>query len=202
MTVQNKNKKKRKVSLNTLGIVLLIIIAAVDFYIWQANKASEIQIENLQYNIPLVQEQTGRIEAPADDLESRLEAVEEELNSVQADFRYAVDRNQVIDYLLKVAGECSVQILPLVSGGWASQDMGQSYDVLTIGLSADGKLEDVKTFMTRIQNGKYPTLAIPDCTFIRYGTGMPAAGDEIYVSVSMRIGIYTLAAAPEQDSVS
>jgi hypothetical protein len=203
MTVQNKNKKKRKVSLNTLGIILLIVLAAANFYVLQAKNSSKSQIDYLITNTNMVLQQTARLEQPPDDLKSRLEAVKDEFAAIQADFPNTVDRNEVIDYILEVAGECGVQILPLISDGWTEQALGQSYNVLTVSATAEGNLGDVKKFMTNLQNGKYSTLTIPQCVVARGSApGIPADSDAIYVSVNMRIGIYTLATALEEDVVS
>ena len=202
MVEQKKNKKKSKLTLNRLGLILIVVVAAANIYVWRTNAASEMKIAELTDNITMVQQQINTVPEPADDLESRLEAVTEELAATKEGFPATVDRNKVIEYLLKTADECGIQILPLSSEGWEIEDLGQSYNVLSLSAIAEGTLKNVKIFMTEIQNGQYPTLTIPDCSVGRSGVAeISAAEDEMRVTANLKIGIYTFTPEPEEESL-
>ncbi len=200
---QNKKTRQRKITLNAVGLIVLVVLAAANFYVWRANTAGEAQIAELNSKIGATRQQIDQIAEPADDLAARLEEVKAELAATRLDFPSTVDRNEVIDYILDVAGACKVQILPLVSNGWMSQNIGQSYNVLIINATAEGSLKAVEAFLNSLQSGEYPTLTIPECTITRTSIEEISAGENrIYVNVNMRIGIYTCSTAPEEGSVS
>lgn len=192
MIDQKKNKKKRKLTLNTVWLILLVAVAAANLYVWRIDTAGEEQIAGLTGNISALEQQIDEITLPADDLDAKLVALEAELALTQEGFPATVDRNEVTDYLLKTAEECGVQILPLVSEGWSEENIGQSYNVLSLSAIAEGSLTDVKKFITCLQNGRYKTLTIPDCTVERKDTKTISSNeDEMQVTVDIKIGIYT-----------
>ena len=198
---QKKNKKKRKLTWNKVGLILLVALLAANFYVWKAKTASETQLAALKGDIGSVEQQIKEMPEPADDLESRLEKIKTGLAAVQEGFPATVDRNEVIDYLLKVAVECNVQILPLVSEGWMTQEIGQSYNVLSMTAAAEGSLTNVKRLITTLTNGQYPTLTISDFVVERTGDqDISVTEDEMQVRIGLRIGIFTFSPEPGEEA--
>jgi len=201
MIEQNKNKKKRKLKLNTIGLILLVVIVAANIYVWRNNTAGKIEAATLNGNITAVRQQITAVTEPASDLESQLETLQTKLAAAQTGFPGTVDRNEVIDYILDTAKQYQVQVLPLVSDGWGVENIGQAYNVLSITATAEGSLKDVKSLIAALQTGPYPTLTISDCVVDRVSlTTLEAPGDDLQVSVKMKIGIYTFTPAPEKDA--
>jgi hypothetical protein len=187
-------KKKTKITLNAVGLILLVIIGAAYYCLWQARAGTEAQIADLSDNLTVDQMQIRAIKAPAEGLQAQLDTVQAELTAVKAGFPNTLDRNEVLDYLLDVAADHHIDILPVVSDGWTAVNLGQPYRVLKIGALAQGSLKDVENFMTTIQTGRYPTLVITGCQISR--TDAASAGfprDEMPVKVDMEIGVYTVA---------
>lgn len=196
-----QNKKKRKLTLNTIGLILLAVVIAANFYVWNNKAAAVTKETGLTASLAAAQQQLDDIAPPPDGLDARLEAAEAALAETQTGFPYSVDLNEVVDYLLDVAEECSVDVLPLFSGGWTVENYGQDYRVLSIDVTAEGSLENVKKLMTVLLTGRYPTLTVTDCSVARSGSGISAfPGNEMPVTVSMKIGIYTFIA--EGESIS
>jgi hypothetical protein len=197
-----QNKKKKKLTLNTVGLILLAVILVAYFYVWKSGVNVKAQVFELSNNVTIAELQTKTIAAPADDLETRLNQVKAELAATQTGFPASVDRNQVIDYLLDTAGDYGVDILPLMSDGWAVENTGQEYIVLKITAIAEGALKDIEKFMTGLQNGRYPTLVISQCTVERKDVALPGfPGDEMMVIVNMKIDVYTVASWLTEDSL-
>ncbi len=189
-----QNKKKKKITLNNIGLVLLVLMAVAYFYIWQARTQAETQVSALSSNITTVRMQLTALEDPTDNLELELAAVKAELAAAQAGFPNTLERNEVVDYLLDVAGNYGIDILPLQSYGWASVQVGQEYRVLKIAIVARGNLKNVENFMNGLHAGRYPTLVISGCEVTRADISTPGfPGDDMPVTVNMEIGIYTVA---------
>jgi hypothetical protein len=187
-------KKKKKITLNAIGIILLVIIGVAHFYLWQARTTTVAEAAALSGNLTMIHLQIGSLAGSQDDLQAQLDKLQAEMTAAKTGFPNTIDRNEVIDYLLEVAADYKVGILPVVSGGWVEENQGQPYLVLKIKASAQGSLKDVENFMTGVQAGRYPTLVITGCQVTR--TDVNAAGfpgDEMLVKVNMEIGIYTVA---------
>ncbi len=201
MSGQNKNKKKSKLTLNTIGLVLLVVIVAAFIYVWKDNNAGRLTAAAMTANITTVQQQIKAISSPASDLQSQLDTLTAKLAAARSGFPATVDGNDVIAYILDTANETQVDVLPLASGGWATENIGQAYRVLSLTASAEGSLKDIKNFITALQTGRFPTLTIPDCTVNRVlQTALEAPGDDIDVSVNMKICIYTVITPAGKDA--
>jgi hypothetical protein len=197
---QNSNKKKSRITWNLVGFFLLVIVIAANFYVWKARAADDTQMASLTANLAVVQQQINKVAAPAGDLEAQLAAAQAAYAATQTGFPTAVDRNEVVDYLLDVAGENSVEILPLTSDGWKTELNGQKYTVLDISATLSGSLENVLKLIDSLHHGKYPTLAISDCIVHRENTTAPGfPGKDMQVKVDISFGIYTF--VPEKDAV-
>jgi hypothetical protein len=195
--MMDKEKKKKKINLNTVGLILLVIIGVAYFYVWQARGNAAAQVAELSDNLTAAQMQINALSVPPDDLQAQLDTVQAELAAAKTGFPNSLDRNEVLDYLLSVAADSKIVILPVASDGWKDVKIGQSYRVLNIKAAAQGSLKDVENFMTTIQSGRYPTLVITGCEITRtdiMAAGFP--GDEMPVKVDMEIGVYTVAAQP------
>jgi hypothetical protein len=197
---QNNNKKKRRITWNLAGFFLLVIVIAANFYVWQARAADEAQMASLSANLAAVQQKINNVTEPANDLAARLAAAQAAYAATQTGFSTVVDRNEVVDYLLDVAEENSVEILPLTSEGWKTEQNGQKYNVLSITATVSGSLENVLNLIDSLHHGKYPTLAISNCIIHRENTSSPGfPGEDMQVKVDISIGIYTF--VPEKDAV-
>jgi hypothetical protein len=200
MMEQNKSNKKSRITWNLAGVFLLVIVIAANFYVWQARAVDERLKDSLNGNLEVVQQQIDQVVEPADGLQAQLAAAQAAYAATQTGFPTAVDRNEVVDYLLDVAEENGVQILPLTSEGWKTEQVGQRYNVLSITATVSGSLENVLDLIDSLHHGKYPTLAISDCTIKRDIASSPGfPGKDMQVTVDISFGIYTF--VPEGDAL-
>jgi hypothetical protein len=197
---QNKPKKKHRITLNMVGFFLLVIVIAANVYVYQARTADEARKDSLSGNLDIMQQQINQMTEPVDGLAVQLAAAQAAYSATQTGFPTAVDRNEVLDYLLDIAEENSVQILPLTSEGWMTEKKGQQYNVLSIVATVSGSLENVLDLIDTLHHGKYPTLAISDCTVKRDIAASPGfPGKDMQVIVDIKLGIYTF--VPEGDAL-
>jgi hypothetical protein len=191
MTIQ-PNIKKKKISLNTIGLLLLAVILCLYFFTWQAGTNTQSLVFETSQNVTIAELQAKKFNISADGLNDQLTAAQTRLAAAEEGFQVTVDRNEVIAYILDVAQDYDIQILPLVSDGWVTQKIGIQYLVLQISASAEGTFKNVNAFMEGLQKGRYPTLVIPEFTIVRSGTTQPGfPGEDMKVMVSMKIRIYT-----------
>jgi hypothetical protein len=191
MTIQ-PNIKKKKISLNTIGLLLLAVILCLYFFTWQAGTNTQSLVFETSQNVTIAELQAKKFNISADGLNDQFTAAQTRLAAAEEGFQVTVDRNEVIAYILDVAQDYDIQILPLVSDGWVTQKIGIQYLVLQISASAEGTFKDVNAFMEGLQKGRYPTLVIPEFTIVRSGTTQPGfPGEDMKVMVSMKIRIYT-----------
>jgi hypothetical protein len=186
-------RKKKKISLNTIGLVLLAVILGVYFYTWQAGTSTQSQVFETSQNVTIAQLQTKMYDSSAVGLNDQLAAAQTKLAVAEVGFPVTVDRNEVIAYILNVARDYDIQILPLVSDGWVTQKIGIDYVVLQISANGEGTFKNVNAFMDGLQKGRYPTLVIPEFSIIRSDVAQPGfPGEDMKVVVSMKILIYTV----------
>ena len=197
---QINNKKKSRITWNLVGFFLLVIVIAANFYVLKARAADDAQKISLSGNLAALQQQINKVAEPAGDLAARLAAAQAAYAATQTGFPTVVDRNEVMDYLLSVADENNVQILPLTSEGWKTEQNGQKYNVLSITATVSGSLENVLNLIDSLHHGKYPTLAISDCIIKRDTAASPGfPGKDMQVIVNIGFGIYSF--VPEKDAL-
>lgn len=192
MTIENTVKKKKKLTLNKAGLILLALLVFACLYVSQVNIKNRNLALTLENDLYTSQTMAGALSGPAEGLEDKLREVENELAATLESFPKTVDRNEVVDYVLSVAVEHGITVLPLQSNGWSAEYAGQQYEVLSIKVNAEGSLKSVEDFINRLQKGKYPTLTISDCSVQRRSVGAPGfPGDEMPVAVSLSLAVYT-----------
>jgi hypothetical protein len=197
-----QDKKKKKLTVNTIGLLLLVVIAAAYFYVWKASSSTGALAFELSNNITITQLKIKTLDEPAADIDARLTKIKAELSATQTGFPDSVDRNEVIDYILGVAGVSHIDILPLQSDGWSTQKIGQQYRVLSLTATAEGSLKNVQSFITALQAGKYPTLVISECEVKRKDAALPGfPGLEMPVIVNLKVGIYTVTSWLTEESL-
>ena len=193
---------KRIFSLTSLGVILLVFVIVANVIVWRNNEDKRTQIDDLNSEISHVHQNIAGTPQPPDDLESRLAAAKAELAATQNTFPSAVNRNDVIDYIIGVAAECRVEVVPLVVVGWSPEKPGQSYRVLRFSGTVTGYLEDTNDFMTRLQEGKYPTLIITECSVQRINDAdLSNPERNAQVTVDLSIALYFSSATAGEESV-
>jgi hypothetical protein len=192
-TVEKKGNKKGLLSATSIIIAALVIIIAANGVVWKNRLARSAEIDLLSGQLNQVSQNMTRAPAPPSDLEVRLALAKAGLTAAQTALPPEFNRNDVIDYIINLAKECRVEVLPISSQGWAVEKMGQSYPVLKLNGTITGSFTQANEFIYRLQNGKYQTLSVPEIAINRQsaagGTGA-FSGDNTTVTVRLNISIY------------
>ena len=187
-----KVNKKNTLSLNRIGLILLAVILVAAFYVWQAGNKARAQVETVSANMTAALAAAEDIAGPSSNLSIRLETAITGLAAAQADIPSSLDRNAIFDFILKSGAEYNVQVLPINTDGFVTQNFGLDYQVLKLSVNVHGSLKDVESFMDGLQAGDYPTLVVSGFTITRQSSGVSGfPGDEMPVSVNMKITVYT-----------
>ena len=200
--IPNKNKKKI-ISLTSLGVIVLIVVIAANVFVWKNNRDKQSQIAVLESEVSQVQQEIKGVPAPPTDLDSRLAAAQAALAEAQNVLPGTISRNDVIDYILSVAEQSQVLVVPLVAGGLAPGNAKQSFPAFTFSATVTGTLENTNNFMTRLQGKKFPTLFITGCTVNKIeATDFTRPEKSMQVTVSLSIAVYISSPATSKDAAS
>ncbi len=192
------NKIKRIFSLTLLGVIALVAIIVANVVLWRNNESKQSQIDELNNEISQVHQGIAGTPPPSGDLESKLAAAQSELETAQNALPGNVNGNDVIDYIIGVAEECRVEVVPLVVRGWSPGETGDYYGVLKLSGTVTGSLENATDFMTRLQEGKYPSLVITGCSVQRIDQAeLSSSVLNVPVIINISIAVYGSSPAAE-----
>jgi hypothetical protein len=197
--VEKGKKTKQLLSATSIIIAALVIVIAANGIVWKNRLDKGAEIDLLTGEIDRVSQETQKATVTTTDFESRLVEARAGLAAAQMVFPPEFNRNDIIDYIINLARECQVEVLPISSQGWAVEKVGgQSYSVLKLSGTVTGTFTRANEFISRLQNGKYETLLVPEISFTRQsapvGTGT-FSGDNTMVTVRLSISVYARPAA-------
>lgn len=196
MTIVDKEKNiKRLFSPTTIIIAVLLIVIVANIVAWKTSFAKNEEIDNLTGEINRINQEIQKAPLPAADLEVKLEQAQAGLAAAQTAFPTEFNRNDIIDYIIGLARECQVEVLPISSQGWLAEKSGS---VLKLNSTITGTFTRASEFIYKLQHGKYETLVIPEMSFTRQSTTVGTgffSGDNTPVTVRLSISIYARPAA-------
>jgi hypothetical protein len=199
-TATKKGNVKGLLSATSVIVALLVIVIAANGVIWKNRLARSAEITSLETDLGQVNRNIARVPAPPDNLDVKMTAAAAALSAAQTALPPEFNRNDAVDYILKLAEECQVQAMPISSQGWAVEKTGQPYATLKLNTTVNGAFSRVNDFIYRLQHGKYPTLAVPEIDMTRSSdpdlTGA-FSGDNTEVSVRLNITIYARLSAAD-----
>jgi|GEM_PF-2694347 len=195
--------KKRIISLTSLGVIVLIIVLIVNVLVWKSNRAKQEQINILSGEVSQVHHKIKGTPAQSSGLDSKLAAAMAAFVEAQNVLPGTINMNDVIDYIIDLAGQCHVQAVPLSSEGMAPENSDLSYRVSTFSVTVTGSLENARNYMTSLQGGEFPTLLITDCAIDKIeGTDYTRSENSTQVRVTISIAVYTASPAKGEDITS
>lgn len=184
-----------------LAIVILVIILVVVYYRLGMDYMNQRQEQEvLTSQITEVTQALGEIPQPTQNLEQLLEAAQANLAVEQSVFPSQVNTTRVIDTILRLAAECEVKAIPLVTDPWAIENIGEhSYYVFRLNVAVEGSFSQFVIFVSKLENGKFDTLIVENISVTRLSqqSEEESAEDEsvaeetIPIMASLDIAIYT-----------
>ena len=184
-----------------LAIVILVIILVVVYYRLGMDYMNQRQEQEvLTSQITEVTQALGEIPQPTQNLEQLLEAAQANLAVEQSLFPSQVNTTRVIDTILRLAAECEVKAIPLVTDPWAIENIGEhSYYVFRLNVAVEGSFSQFIIFVSKLENGKFDTLIVENISVTRLSqqSEEESAEDEsvaeetIPITASLDIAVYT-----------
>ena len=184
-----------------LAIVILVVILVVVYYRLGMDYMNQRQEQaELTSQITVVTQAVGEIPQPTQNLEQLLETAQANLAVEQSLFPSQVNTTRVIDTILRLAAECEVKAIPLVTDPWAIENIGEhSYYVFRLNVAVEGSFSQFIIFVSKLENGKFDTLIVENISVTRLSqqSEEESAEDEsvaeetIPIMASLDIAIYT-----------
>lgn len=184
-----------------LAIVILVVILVVVYYRLGTDYMNQRQEqEELTSQITEVTQAVGEIPQPTQNLEQLLEAAQANLAVEQSLFPSQVNTTRVIDTILRLAAECEVKAIPLVTDPWSIENIGEhSYYVFRLNVAVEGSFSQFIIFVSKLENGKFDTLIVENISVTRLSQQSEeestedesVAEETIPIMASLDIAIYT-----------
>ena len=190
---------KQKVSWlkSKLLIVILAIILLVVYYLFGMDYMKHQQEhEVLTSDIIEVSQTLREIPQPPQDLEQRLAAAQASLAAEQNAVPSEINSTIVIDTILKLAGECEVKAIPLVTEPWSIENVGErGYYVFRLNIAVEGTFSQLVDFISKLENEDLKTLIVENLSVTRAtrqleGENNPEVTINIVVA-SLNLAVYT-----------
>lgn len=197
MLEKTKKKRKRFISVPLVIAILLVGIIVANIIVWQEHLRKRAEADTLTGQIAQVYLKIKEVPEPPDDLAARLETAQVELKAAETAIPAAINRNDVIDYIIDLADEFQVEVVPLIVEGWIPENAGGSYSALKLNVTVTGSLFGVTSLISELQESKYKSLNITNLTITRQNKpGVSSGfGDNTPVTVGMDIALYTYSPA-------
>jgi Tfp pilus assembly protein PilO len=126
---------------------------------------------------------------PPQDLEQRLAMAEASLVAAQGAFPRDLNSTRVINDILKLADDCQVWAIPLVTKPWSMENIGEGYHVLRLNLAIRGSFSQLTSFVSHLENGDFKSLIVENLSVSR--AVEPAGEETLPVTANLDLAIYT-----------
>jgi hypothetical protein len=201
MTTDVVNKKKQSKTLTTVGAAVLLIIIIADLLVWKGDRAMKSQTAVVNGKISQAELSISRLPAADSALETRLAAAKNALAQAQNALPSAVDRNDIIDFIVAQAASSKVTAFPMNVNSVPPAKTKTPYYQLQIAVSVTGTLENTEAFLSGLKSGVFPTLVVTDCAIVKQSPvdlAKSEAGAE--VKTDLVLAVYTT--VPPEDNAS
>jgi len=179
--------------------ILIIALLAAHAYLGTGYIEAVRDQEVLTSEIAVARLALARIPDVPQDLEQQLAAAQASLTAVQDAFPAEMSGIEVIYDILRAAEDIGVTAIPLVVRPWSIETVGEhSYNVLQLTVSFAGRFSQLLSFIRALQE-EFETLTVAHPSVTRVGEG-PEEEDvpeEIIVTTSLSLTIYTRPPAPD-----
>ena len=179
-----------------LPIVILIVILSVVYYLFGTDYLNQRKEQKaLTSQIAEVTQTLSEMAEPPQNLEQQLEAAEASLVAEQVAFPGKMGTTQVIDTILRLADDCQVKAIPLVTEPWSKENIGQhDYYVFRLNVAVEGSFSQLVYFVKKLENGKFDTLTVENVSLTKLSQQSEDEGvdeETILIIASLDLAIYT-----------
>lgn len=152
-----------------LPIVILIVILSVVYYLFGTDYLNQRNEQKaLTSQIAEVTQTLGDMPEPTQKLEQQLEAAEASLVAEQGAFPGKMGTTQVVDTILRLADDCQVKAIPVITEPWSKENIGQhDYYVFRLNVAVEGSFLQLVSFVKKLENGEFSTLIVDNVSLTR-----------------------------------
>ena len=171
-------------------MTLLIIILLGAYYLFGTDSMKQRhEHETLTSQINDTTRILAQMPPLPQDLEQQLTSAQASLIAEQSTFPTKMNSTQIINTILKLADECRVKAIPLVTQPWSMVDIGEhEYQVFRLNLAVAGDFSQFVSFIRKLENGEFKTLIIEDLSVNRVSEH---PGETVLINASVDLAIYT-----------
>ena len=179
---------KSKLILTFLIIAIIALLAV--YYFLEMDYLRECRgHEALTAQVNEATRTLAKTPQPPQDLEQRLAAAQASLAASQIEFPRDLNSTQVINAILKLADDCQVRVIPLVTRPWSFEKIGGGYHVFRLNMAVTGSFSQLTSFVSQLEKAEFGTLVVEHLSVAR-NTG-PTEGEAIPVTARLDLAIYT-----------
>ena len=173
----------------TILIVAIVALLAVYYFLGMDYLSQRQGHEVLTAQITEATRTLAQTPEPSQDLEQRLAAAEANLAAAQSAFPRDLNSTRVINEILKLADECQVRAIPMVTQPWSMENIGEGYHVFRLHVTVSGGFSQLSSFVNQLENGDFETLVVERLSVNRVAGS--TEGETIPVTASLDLAIYT-----------
>ena len=185
---------KEKPVLNSRLIITFLIVAvvallAVHYFLGMDYRRQCQGHEALTAQVNEAAQTLAQTPKPAQDLEQRLASAEAGLVAAQRAFLGDLNSTLIINDILKLADECQVWAIPLVTQPWAKGGIREGYDVFRLRVVVTGSFSQLTSFVSRLESGEIGNFVVESLSVSRV-SGVTEEG-AVPVVASLNLAVYT-----------
>jgi len=200
-TPDQKPNKKKLISTSTIVAIVLIAIIAGNFVVWKNRSSKDSDIDTITGNITQLSTDIRKVPSLSSDAQAQLSAASANLTAAESFFPQKFNRNDVVDYIIKLSRVSHVEVLPINSQGWTEDEIDPTHTILRLSATVIGTFTQTNDFIYRLQHGDYKTIILPEISYSRLSSSTNTtlfSGDNTTVSTAIIIEIYARAAGDTQ----
>jgi Tfp pilus assembly protein PilO len=173
----------------TFLIIAIIALLAVYYFLEMDYLRQRQGHEALTAQINEATRTLAKTPQPPQDLEQRLAAAQASLDASQSDLLRDLNSTQVINAILKLADDCQVKAIPLVTSPWSLENIGQGYHIFRLNMAVRGSFSQLTNFVSQLEKAEFGILVVEHLSVAR--STEQAEGKSVPVTSSLDLAIYT-----------
>ena len=173
----------------TFLVVAIIALLAVYYFLGMDYLRQLQGHEALTAQITEATQTLAQTPKPPQNLEQRLASAEANLAAAQSAFPRDLNSTRVINAILKLADDCQVRVIPLVTQTWSMENIGEGYYVFRLNVTIRGGYSQLVSFVSQLENGELETLVVEGFS-VAMVAGLTEEG-MMPVTASLDLTIYT-----------
>ena len=177
-----------------LLLVIFTVVLLAAYYLLGTDFLEQRQErEALTSQIAEANRLKAEIAIPPADLEQRLAAARDNLDTVRNTFPGGLNSTRIINNILELADNVGVKAIPLITQPRVTEGINDNnYSVFRLNIAVTGTFSQLASFLSRLENGELETLILENLTVDRVSGSTGEERDSTApVNASLDIAIYS-----------